>query len=201
VMQREIRAPDFVARYGGDEFALILPETDGEGGRRFVDRLRQVVNRHAFPELGPGQVPAMSAGVVAFPHSEALRPEDLFALAEGAADRAGEADAAGVDRAHGCAGRRRDPDAVPGDAGVVRAGRGAELVQDLAVHRPVELAQVGGRDRSGRGRGAPGLRLAARPLERGAAVVEAALVPLEGGDPLLRLARAASRLDERSLPR
>src|SRR2546426_2248725 len=42
VMQREIRAPDFVARYGGDEFALILPETDGEGGRRFGDRLRQV---------------------------------------------------------------------------------------------------------------------------------------------------------------
>ena len=86
-MQREIRAPDFVARYGGDEFALILPETDGEGGRRFVDRLRQVVNRHAFPDLGPGQVPAMSAGVVAFPHSEALRPEDLFALAEAALDK------------------------------------------------------------------------------------------------------------------
>src|SRR2546426_4725472 len=99
------------------------------------------------------------------------------------------------------AGRRRDPDAVPGDAGVVRAGRGAELVQDLAVHRPVELAQVGGRDRSGRGRGAPGLRLAARALERGDAVVEAALVPLERGEPLLRLSRAASRLDERSLPR
>ena len=87
VLQREIRAPDFVARYGGDEFALILPETDGEGGRRFVDRLRQVVNRHTFPDLGPGHIPALSAGVVAFPHSEALRPEDLFALAEAALDK------------------------------------------------------------------------------------------------------------------
>src|SRR5207302_10559621 len=87
VMQREIRAPDFVARYGGDEFALILPETDGEGGRRFVDRLRQVLNRHTFPDLGPGHVPAVSAGVVAFPHSEALRPEDLFTLAEAALDK------------------------------------------------------------------------------------------------------------------
>lgn len=43
MMQREIRAPDFVARYGGDEFALILPETDARGGKRFVERLRLVV--------------------------------------------------------------------------------------------------------------------------------------------------------------
>src|SRR5213076_2682416 len=42
ILQREIRAPDFVARYGGDEFACVLPETDGPGARHFVQRLRQV---------------------------------------------------------------------------------------------------------------------------------------------------------------
>jgi two-component system cell cycle response regulator len=87
MMQREIRAPDFVARYGGDEFALILPETDANGGRQFVERLRQVLARHTFPDLGPGQVPALSAGVVAFPHSEVLRPEDLFTQVEAALER------------------------------------------------------------------------------------------------------------------
>jgi len=87
VLQREIRAPDFVARYGGDEFALILPETDGNGGRNFVERLRQAVNRHTFPDLGPGRVPALSAGVVSFPHGELLRPEDLFSLVEAALAR------------------------------------------------------------------------------------------------------------------
>lgn len=88
MLQRELRAPDFVARYGGDEFACVLPETDGPGGRRFIERLRQVFERHTFADLGPANPPAISAGVVAYPHSEALRPEDLFTLAEGALQRA-----------------------------------------------------------------------------------------------------------------
>ncbi len=88
ILQREIRAPDFVARYGGDEFACILPETDAAGGRQFVERLRQVLGRHTFADLGPAKSPAISAGVVAYPHSEALRPEDLFTLVESALQRA-----------------------------------------------------------------------------------------------------------------
>ena len=88
LMQREIRAPDFVARYGGDEFALVLPETDAQGARRFVERLRQLVARHTFPDLGRSQAPSLSAGVVAFPHAEVLRPEDLFTQVEAALERA-----------------------------------------------------------------------------------------------------------------
>ena len=84
ILQREIRAPDFVARYGGDEFALILPETDGPGGRQFVERLRQVLSHHTFADLGPGREPSISAGVAGFPHTDVLRPEDLFTLAENA---------------------------------------------------------------------------------------------------------------------
>jgi diguanylate cyclase (GGDEF)-like protein len=98
IMQRELRAPDFVARYGGDEFACVLPETDVAGGRRFVERLREVFARHTFGDLGPDNAPAISAGVVAYPHSEALRPEDLFTLAEGALQKAksGASDRIGV---------------------------------------------------------------------------------------------------------
>ena len=97
MLQGEIRAPDFVARYGGDEFALILPETDGRGGRHFVERLRAALHRHAFPDLAPGQVPFLTAGVVGYPHAEVLRPEDLLTLAEGALARGkSEPDKVGV---------------------------------------------------------------------------------------------------------
>ncbi len=87
LLQRELRSPDFVARYGGDEFALVLPETDGRGARNFVQRLTAVIAKHAFPDLG-GDHPSFSAGVVPFPHPEALRPEDLLALADAALARA-----------------------------------------------------------------------------------------------------------------
>jgi len=43
-----------------------------------------VLARHTFPDLGPSNSPAISAGVVAYPHAEALRAEDLFTLLEGA---------------------------------------------------------------------------------------------------------------------
>src|SRR3989441_12169217 len=90
MLQREIRAPDFVARYGGDEFALVLPETDTQGGRQFVERLRQVLGRHTFPDLPRGQVPSLTAGGGAAPPTEGLGAPELFAPVEGGPGRGGE---------------------------------------------------------------------------------------------------------------
>lgn len=84
ILQRELRAPDFVSRYGGDEFALILPETDLDGARRSVGRVRTRVSAHPFPDLAPNERPRLSAGIVSFPHPSALQTEDLFALVEAA---------------------------------------------------------------------------------------------------------------------
>jgi diguanylate cyclase (GGDEF)-like protein len=42
-MSDQLRSSDIVGRYGGEEFALILPETQIEGARTFGDRLREMI--------------------------------------------------------------------------------------------------------------------------------------------------------------
>jgi len=88
LLQREIRAPDFVARYSGDEFALVLPETDLDGARGTVERVRARIAQHPFRDLGEGEFPALCAGIASYPHPAALSTEDLFALAESALQEA-----------------------------------------------------------------------------------------------------------------
>src|SRR5213593_1018266 len=115
------------------------------------------------------------------------------------AERPGEAHGAARDGAHRRARGRCDPDAVPGDSGVVGPRRGAKLIDDRPVHRPVELAQIGRGDRRCGG-GAVRLGLPPRALQSRDAVVQALLVALELGETLLRFARAAAGLAQRRLP-
>jgi diguanylate cyclase (GGDEF)-like protein len=45
------RADDFVVRYGGEEFAVVLPNTDEEGARHIADKLLDAVrSRHILHE-------------------------------------------------------------------------------------------------------------------------------------------------------
>jgi len=78
ILRNHSRAIDTPARYGGDEFALVLPEAGKDIASRVVSRIRE---RLAAEAENP--VLSVSAGVAAFPE-DGDSPEKLL----GAADRA-----------------------------------------------------------------------------------------------------------------
>jgi diguanylate cyclase (GGDEF)-like protein len=61
--QKQARETDIVARYGGEEIALILPETDASGAQAIAERIRRAAAAVAHPsEQGAIQV-TVSIGV------------------------------------------------------------------------------------------------------------------------------------------
>ncbi|MCC6740742.1 MAG: sensor domain-containing diguanylate cyclase [Planctomycetia bacterium] len=87
LMRASIRSADVPARYGGDEFALILPETDGEatGSAGVVaERLRKAVANDDFGPLGLPQKISLSIGLTTL---KPEKPATAFELLE-RADRA-----------------------------------------------------------------------------------------------------------------
>lgn len=48
VAQRRLRPDDELGRYGGEEFAAVLPETSLEGAVRIGEKLRQLIAGHTF---------------------------------------------------------------------------------------------------------------------------------------------------------
>jgi diguanylate cyclase (GGDEF)-like protein len=83
VLKRTTRRSDVVARFGGEEFAVLLPETPMREALQFAEKIRAAV---AAEDLGPGMPPriTISAGVAAISQS----PEDLVAAADAALYRA-----------------------------------------------------------------------------------------------------------------
>ena len=84
VLRRELRLPDFVVPYGGDEFAIVLPETDQNGARQSVTRIRERLAAVPFEGDPREELPRFSAGIVTYPHPAAVQTDDLFALVEAA---------------------------------------------------------------------------------------------------------------------
>ncbi len=58
-----VRGEDVAARIGGEEFAVMLPETDLEAARAFAERLREAVAATAFELGGETQSLTISIGI------------------------------------------------------------------------------------------------------------------------------------------
>jgi diguanylate cyclase (GGDEF)-like protein/PAS domain S-box-containing protein len=60
-----LRAKDFFARFGGEEFALILPETNESAAKKMADRCRNLIFKEQIPhaQSGVSQILTISMGI------------------------------------------------------------------------------------------------------------------------------------------
>ncbi len=73
------RIIDIAARYGGEEFAVILPTTDKEGALIIGNRIRDEIDKMAFPVKGLGKIArfTVSLGIASYP-KDASTIEELI---------------------------------------------------------------------------------------------------------------------------
>jgi diguanylate cyclase (GGDEF)-like protein len=82
LIRSTLRTSDVPARYGGDEFAIILPDTDADDARVAADRILDAFRDRPFVGEQRGPVPiAASIGVATFP-TTGRNATDLIAAAD-----------------------------------------------------------------------------------------------------------------------
>jgi diguanylate cyclase (GGDEF)-like protein len=80
ILSQSSRAIDLVAKYGGDEFLLILPQTNTDGAMVMGNRICKAVAKNEFQYCKPGDI-TVSGGVSSFPQHGASM-EALLAAAD-----------------------------------------------------------------------------------------------------------------------
>lgn len=80
VMRGQLRDYDFLARYAGDEFAAIIPETDNRSIKELCQRLEKAVNNFVLP-VGDGRFAkvGVSIGTASYPQDGELLDQLLIA--------------------------------------------------------------------------------------------------------------------------
>lgn len=82
ILKRSVREEDVVSRYGGDEFVVVLPNTNAAGGAAIAERIREALKKHSFlSEFGLEVHLSASFGVSNFP-DHGSTPHDLIQKAD-----------------------------------------------------------------------------------------------------------------------
>jgi diguanylate cyclase (GGDEF)-like protein len=89
VLRNTLRNTEFIARYGGDEFVVLMPSTNLQGGVAAANRVLQAVREtHFLDTVGASRFRiTLSIGVAAYPNST-QNPVDLLEKADDALETA-----------------------------------------------------------------------------------------------------------------
>lgn len=82
LMQNNLRGADFLCRYGGEEFAVVLPATTLAASLPTAERLRHAVEQNAFAHEDIRIDVTVSIGVAAWNEADVDSREDLIAKAD-----------------------------------------------------------------------------------------------------------------------
>lgn len=82
IMLETARDTDHVARVGGDEFVILLPDTGWQGATTFAERMRRRVDDHAFRDGTLELTITISVGVALARGTDPVEPEHLMQEAD-----------------------------------------------------------------------------------------------------------------------
>ncbi len=88
ILRGACREVDIICRYGGEEFVIILPETDKEGAFYLAERARKTIKNYEFTSSDDRPIKlTVSCGIASYPDS-AKKKEELIKKADDALYRA-----------------------------------------------------------------------------------------------------------------
>lgn len=66
LLRKNFRAGDFIVRYGGDEFVVVMPDTDIERARAAVERLNRLIDSWNSSHLHCGYTLGLTCGLTEY---------------------------------------------------------------------------------------------------------------------------------------
>lgn len=82
ILRETSRESDVLARYGGDEFVILLPQTNSKNASNMAERIRQKVEKHTFSIQDLKLKSTISMGVATVPEEGINTPQDLIESAD-----------------------------------------------------------------------------------------------------------------------
>ncbi|HEY6871170.1 MAG TPA: diguanylate cyclase [Geobacteraceae bacterium] len=77
-----VRETDLVSRYGGEEFAILLPDTDLAGAQMAAEKIRARIGNRPFPNGSLDTWITVSIGLATVNEHRPATPQDLLAFAD-----------------------------------------------------------------------------------------------------------------------